>query len=238
MAFFYINARGCSNPLLFFNPNTPNTPNCVDVCPVYLYGNTATRQCEPCLLGCWTCSEPTTCHTCNPLDFRTLDNNVCPCNLGYYPNPSGSPTCVLCSTQLADCATCVQSSTGSFTCLTCASGFVFTGTSCISCNINMCLAYTFNGTGCLCTSCQTGTALFGSPLGLSCGTCSKTNCLSVAFVLNVCSCTQCDVGYTISGSDCVPCSTSMPQCLQCSDQSTCTLCNDSNLYWLNGTSKC
>ncbi len=151
--------------------------------------------------------------TCNSTDFRTFSNNLCPCNSGYYPNPNGSSVCVLCSTQLAGCATCTQNSTGSFNCLTCASGFAWTGTTCISCSINMCLNYTYNGTGCLCSVCQTGALPFGTPVGVSCATCSKTNCVTVAFVSGVCSCTQCAVGYAISGANCVTCATVMPQCL-------------------------
>jgi hypothetical protein len=154
---------------------------------------------------CWTCSEITSCLTCNPADFRTFSNNFCPCNLGYYPNPTGSSVCVLCSTQMANCATCTKNSTGSFNCLTCAAGYVFTGTSCISCSISMCIDYIYNGTGCLCTACQAGTAPFGMPLGVSCGSCAKANCVSVGFISGVCSCTQCDVGYAINLGSCGAC---------------------------------
>jgi hypothetical protein len=119
MAFFYIKARTCTNPSLYFNSNFPNIPNCVDICPVYTYPVVATKTCFPCMLGCWTCSGPTACLTCNPDDIRTINNNLCPCDSGYYPDPAGGSACVLCSSQLANCATCTQNPAESFNCLTC-----------------------------------------------------------------------------------------------------------------------
>ena len=237
MNFFYFKVRSCTNTTLFLNPNLPNEPNCVQVCPVKFYGNTTLMECMPCLTQCGTCTSPTSCVTCNSADFRTLSNNLCPCNEGYYPNPNGSSVCVLCSTQHTGCATCTQIS-GSFSCLSCLSGFAWTGTACISCSINMCLNYTYNGTGCLCSVCQTGTARFGSPLGVSCATCVKSNCLAGAFIGSVCSCTQCAVGYAISGADCVTCATVMPNCLQCTSNTTCTGCDTANYFWLNEAGSC
>jgi hypothetical protein len=66
-------------------------------CPTnYYYDNGVAPQCVACLYSCLTCSSMSTnCTSCDNSTYRTLINNTCTCQIGYYDDLS-SPTCQPC----------------------------------------------------------------------------------------------------------------------------------------------
>lgn len=235
VSIFYLKSWVCppTNPYYSLT-----TQMCSDICPFYTYGSLSDQACVACEVGCHTCNDAVGCLSCNSADLITLAGIQCPCNSGYYPNPNGAALCVTCSSQMVNCTTCQKNSTSeAFICLTCSTGYAYTGSSCLLCTaITMCLKYSYNGTGCVCSSCQSGYAV--SPTGTTCVTCNKTNCLTVAIVSGVCACTQCNSGYLYNGSSCSLCSDFMFQCLNCSSSSVCNSCKTVNGYFLNSSAKC
>lgn len=129
---------------------------CYDQCSVRWYGSTS-MICLPCLYDCYTCSNGTTCSSCNATtDYRSLSTNRCIPLAGYYEN--GSTQAQPCSSP---CATCVTTASH---CLSCITGYYLNGTNCLPCssaitNCSDCSSSTYctlcadGSSGNTCTSC-------------------------------------------------------------------------------------
>lgn len=136
---------------------------------------------------------------------------------------NGSGLCQPCYPAVTNCLTCNGLTTACTACVN-ASYYVDSSSQCVSCPTNCdtcldatlcytCLADThfIDGTS-LCVLCTTNNVL-------GAGACTRCNLAGTA-------CLNCVTTHYLNGSDstCYVCSTLMPQCLQCTSDSFCTLC--------------
>lgn len=94
----------------------PVATYCYDICPNGFYTDMTFKLCLPCHYSCNTCTKPNDtlgCSVCDPAQHRSLVNNSCVCDSGYYE--SGVLLCGTCN----------------YKCLTCSDG---SQNSCLSCN--------------------------------------------------------------------------------------------------------
>jgi hypothetical protein len=56
------------------------------------------------MIGCSSCSIPTTCKSCNSSLGYKLSSGKCICNKGYYVNKEG--ICETCSSKMFGCGDC------------------------------------------------------------------------------------------------------------------------------------
>jgi hypothetical protein len=90
---------------------------CVDECPIGTYYNNDTMQCLGCEEPCYTCTDATTCLSCDTQtnnQFVYYFNNKCYEECPDVSVPSPSKVCVDCE---APCVTCTELPEK---CLTCA----------------------------------------------------------------------------------------------------------------------
>ena len=73
-------------------------------------------MCESCQYTCETCSDFTTCDTCDILKFRqhNVTDDLCHCITGYFDDSTNNETCRQCHSS---CVSCVNG----VSCLTCDS---------------------------------------------------------------------------------------------------------------------
>jgi hypothetical protein len=120
--------------------------------------------------------------------------------------------------------------TTSILCTVCDStnNFMFNGGNC-SCVSN---SYTLNGLTCsLCSSLLLGCVTCDTTT--NCQSCDLTNHFTLTgSIPNKC---KCDIYYALNNSICTLCSTLITNCVQCSDNVTCTVCS-SPFYGLVGSS--
>ncbi|KAL4442387.1 hypothetical protein ABPG74_005728 [Tetrahymena malaccensis] len=223
---------------------TDNTPSGCVTCPVgrnlvntqclCQEGNIddiVQQKCLACNYTCATCSvangNSSTCLSCNPTYFRSLVNNKCVCNPGYYDDGSHvacqqcDPTCRTCSgagsslCQSCD-ATLFRTLNASNQCV-CMNGYFLSGGVCQKCDSN-CKGCTNNSTNC--TSCSSLMRLVGNQ-------CVCEN----GYFAQGSNCVQCDITCSTcngpTAGDCLTCdSQDFRQCYSCSDlsQTDCQPC--------------
>ncbi|EAS04000.3 EGF-like domain protein (macronuclear) [Tetrahymena thermophila SB210] len=156
------------------------------------------QKCLSCHYSCATCSvangSSSTCLTCNPAYFRSLVNNQCACNPGYYDDGSH----VLCSQCDPTCRTC--SGPGSSSCQSCDATLFRTLNASNQC---VCMNGYFLSAG-TCQKCDD-----------NCKTCANTstNCNSCSSLMklvgNQC---FCENGYFAQGSSCIQCDITCSTC--------------------------
>jgi hypothetical protein len=217
------------------------------------YDDGSSVICPACYYACKTCSGGTmsSCLSCSSSAHRTLANNSCPCNTGYFDNAAS--TCLACSYT---CATATCSAANAVNCLTCnlakfrtqlanftcgcIAGYYDNVTSTEQCALCLYSCYTCWGTNTLCTGCQAtnyrylnttdntcacGAGYFDSGVAL-CSKCYST-CSSCSGPLKT-NCLSCDLstGRSLVGSTCT-CGLrlydSNDTCLPCSY--TCLTCS-------------
>ena len=140
---------------------------------------------------------------------------------GFYPSAVGTTTCISCTSQIANCASC-QNNTGTFQCTSCLPDFVWTGSSCLSCIIHNCLTLGYTSSTCFCATC----APYYVSTGPTCLACTKINCITTGYISGQCQCAQCDSGYAPDANgDCNLCSSYIPNCLLCSSPIVCLSCD-------------
>ena len=179
-----------------------STWTCYDVCPDGYYVVTAYHYCSACLYSCVTCSDATTCKTCNSASKRFLNltgsangiDGKCSCN-SYYYDDGANMLCLACH----------------YSCLSCYNPL---STMCLSCNESdhRFLSYlnTINNPPITVGKCHCGTHYYDNGNSIcpechySCLSCSAySTCLSCPVsrtlntTLNTC---ECITGYTDYGS--------------------------------------
>ncbi|KAL4470077.1 hypothetical protein ABPG72_008736 [Tetrahymena utriculariae] len=180
------------------------------------------QKCLSCNYTCATCSvangSSSTCLTCNPTHFRSLVNNKCVCNPGYYDDGSR----VDCKQCDPTCRTC--SGPGSSSCQTCDATLFRTLNATNQC---VCMNGYFLSAG-VCQKCDS-----------NCKTCTNTStyCTSCSSLMNlVNNYCVCENGYFAQGSNCVQCDITCStcngptaaDCLTCDSQDfrQCNACSD------------
>ena len=105
---FYIKTWKCNSPYVYFNITTNL---CQDGCGYYFYQNSTSSTCFNCSYQCMNCSSPNNsnaCTLCEATTHRTLVNNKCLCNVGYFDDGYAS-TCRSCGTVDIHCVNCSYS---------------------------------------------------------------------------------------------------------------------------------
>lgn len=94
----------------------PVATYCYDACPTGFYTDLAYKLCLPCHYSCNTCTKPsdiTGCTVCDSAQHRSMINNTCACDSGYFD--SGILLCGTCNYR---CLTCTDGN--QISCLTCS----------------------------------------------------------------------------------------------------------------------
>ena len=212
-------------------------------CPARQWRNNSTRLCEDCGLGCATCTNSTTCTTCDS-GFNN-SSGTCTCPSGQVPvESSANDSCQACRSDqfingeaCADCgANCLTCGNAFNTCDSCAATFEVSNGQCV------CPTGTVESNG-ACISCPSGTFLNGtscSACDSKCATCdNSTTCLTCGQnyldtpVDGICQCPEgsadnqtgcsaCDADQYINGGLCVDCGQGCTDCN--ADGSACTSC--------------
>lgn len=139
----------------------PIATYCYDLCPSSFYTDTTNKLCSPCHYSCQACTSPNNllaCSTCEPAQHRSLINNTCVCDLGYFDS------------GILQCGTC------NYRCLTCTDGNI---NSCQSCN-NLTNRILSNSS-CLCISgyYENNTCLLCSSYSKGCIACNYSDNSSI-----------------------------------------------------------
>ena len=79
----------------------------------HYYDDLVNELCVACSYKCSSCSNGTSCNSCNSTKFRTMNltSNICDCMVGWY-DAGSSETCLLCNpsclacTNGTNCSTC------------------------------------------------------------------------------------------------------------------------------------
>ena len=82
--YFVLETEWCGEPTPYL---LEATSTCYDVCPARHYADDLSLTCQTCLYDCYTCSDKTSCLSCNDTtDFRIMDNGTSRCDPlpGYY----------------------------------------------------------------------------------------------------------------------------------------------------------
>jgi len=160
------------------------------------YYSSSSNSCQNCLGECATCSDGSTCDTCN--SGYVKDGSLCvECSVGTYYSSGSCPSC------LEGCATCSNGST----CDTCESGYIKVGSLCDECSDG---TYYSSGS---CPSCLEGCQTCSD--GSTCDTCES------GYVKDGSLCVECADGTYYSSGSCPSC---LEGCATCSDGSTCDTC--------------
>lgn len=76
-------------------------------CNTYYYDDLVSPQCQPCHYSCLTCTDSSTCATCDSssLAYRVYDGNtdLCKCKDGYFDDNTGAQLCVKCHSSCLKC---------------------------------------------------------------------------------------------------------------------------------------
>jgi proprotein convertase subtilisin/kexin type 5 len=181
---------------------TPNATIGKCDCQDGYYFNPTTKTCNPCVITCTLCSDPSTCTTC--YSGASISGGICSCPTATYSDQTTS-RCLNCTAiGCTSCAGNIYSSLSAprilapnASCMCPDQTYDFNG-QCMSCVINCCLC---NTTGCIvCTNGQ--------------------------FLLNGV-CGSCPNSFIGVNGICIAC----PQnCITCSQPASCSLCNP--LYYL------
>ena len=117
----------CPHPLYI---SYPSNRTCEESCPHYQFLNQSSGNCTSCANFCYTCSnDSTTCLSCNPSDYRTLNNSHCaPMDSFYESNltvaASCDTSCKTCSVTSINCTSCyLPTVLFNNQCLSCANKF-------------------------------------------------------------------------------------------------------------------
>ena len=213
-----ISCNGTANRVSTFSAGSPGA--CV--CRSGYFGTASLELCSPCPITCLTCSDASTCLTCNVNNFRT-GTSTCACKPKYYENSPINAKCNACSYR---CATC----SNSVSCSTCSP---IATTKRVDTPASMCPCdpkYFDDGASEICVACKP-----------ECATCTNANsctsCNSVVYreLMNG-QCVCMSNTYNISNTDCSTCD---PTCLTCATSGTsCLTCNTTAFRQRNSASEC
>jgi len=242
---YYLAAPLCTKcPLSKCKACDTTTPFSCSVCLDGYKLNAANDKCEACVDDCKSCSDLTTCATCEDgfglTDSSTCsacseycidcaaDVNVCvQCDVDNFPDIKLiGGACVFCPDN---CAACSLNADEELVCDNCMAGYTVEpdSGSCTPCPLlcDVCDFVDVDGTDQLsCTTCSDG---YGTNSHV-CTNC-PSNCRTCGYAAdrgNVCS--QCKSGFTVVNGLCEACPSN---CLTCSSPTTCSEC--SNGYGLN-----
>ena len=150
-------------------------------------------------------TETTTCNTCYAVEDLCLA-----CAYGYYLKES---ECIKCPDLLTNCVDCSDENT----CDECEMGFILQD-KCVGCSdlLPNCM-YCSSATNC--SECKTDYYLENGECLLDC---RVDACLSCSPDPE--SCELCSDGFYLQNKLCIKCGDTIEHCIQCSDFSTCTLC--------------
>ena len=181
--------------------------------------------CDRCTLGYGLVLADQTCLSCadsNCFDCTQNYVNCVQCNFGYGLVNSN---CQLCSVN--HCVSC--STFDASNCFSCLSGYALLNTDCIMC-VSPCISCVYSSTTQVCHNCSAGFGLNGYS---SCQTCDTgcTECLGTDYT----NCTQCDSLHYLVNSKCNLCSSSILNCVSCTNSTFCTVCNDITFLLLSNT---
>ncbi|KAL4490890.1 hypothetical protein ABPG72_008626 [Tetrahymena utriculariae] len=211
----------CYDPKLYYRYDQSSNYQCPCFKGYFDNGNTS---CQQCFITCDECfGSSTNCiNSCNPSDFRVLDNNRCVCMQGYYEiyELDGTPK--------KQCSPC------NYTCLGC----VENSSKCTSCKLsNTFRVDQINQNQC---PCQDGYYDSGqaecSKCNYTCSKCSnQNNCTSCAANSNrvqiavdphqqnlfIC---PCQTGFYEDGKNNTVCAQCLPSCYTCLNKTSCDTC--------------
>lgn len=194
----------------------------------YLNTGNSPSTCVDCPAGCTSCSSSLVCGGCSASYYLDGICKFCDINNGYFIDDTPTPqTCNLCG---ENCSVCSSAST----CTTCNEGHISAG----------------DGS---CTVCQVGNGKFiqaGPPptcenclencktcsIGAACTQCEPSYFYASNFTCNFCNITN-GTFINQSSSEFQTCDNCSSFCLECTDSSTCTLCdavNFENIHLSNG----
>ena len=169
-------------------------------------------------MGCTACSSDANCSECDP--DKQIRDNVCKCPVGQYIN--AQDVCSLCSDAIGHCIECDKADT----CLKCQENvdrevkdgkcpcvqkFFENNDTCVACGMNGCLECS---SASVCTSCDSGNNWEPNPDNQQCKCMEK-----YVEVNNLCE--SCPVGCNI-----------------CDSNFTCSQCDTTNHFVLDGTGGC
>lgn len=203
--------------------------SCVKACPPGKYAHNNT--CKVCSAECEKCENlgPDSCSSCNPGFYLFNTSCLSNCPLGTYKYQG---FCEQCS---SDCEKCYSSN-----CSLCEKGFylyqgkcVKCSSGCEECDENECFKCSFDYNlyfGQCKSKCGPG---FYPEINGNCSLCDST-CKTCSGSLPS-DCKSCDLNWVLSNQSCFqPFPTCPLNCLNCSDNSTCTQCAP-NFFLLNST---
>ncbi len=251
------NCTSCNGTTFFM----ASSNTCPTTCPAGFAGNTSTRVCDSCYIGCATCTNGSInrCSTCKSVSGTVyyLNGTFCltACPTGFYNNtPNGcaicNVACSICFGTSTNCSSCVNSSyiLDTNTCTLCPAPCVKCSGSisnCIQCNpttflysvntscLSVCPAtYVQNTSTRTCDSCYLGCLNCTGINFNQCVTCNNISTLIYYFYASTCI-INCPSGYVgnVIGNICNAC---LAPCVTCSNnQNNCTSCNTTTYYISN-----
>ena len=124
----------CTNGLIYFNKT------CVSSCPLTTYLNSLAYECQPCALGCDTCTGDSKydCTSCSEGYFYSSTNRTCGagCPSDKYPD-TATRACENCQSP---CSTCTQPN--NLSCTSCPSKYYLLNGTCVtSCPLTYYVGY-------------------------------------------------------------------------------------------------
>ena len=194
-------------------------------CDLYFYDDLLNVQCLPCHYSCHTCSDDTTCDSCDSTKFRQDDPNTdtCICMDHYYDDGLDNqlclpcePTCLQCldSTECTDCDETILRH------LNVSADYKADLNPYCTCQ------YKFYGPldpATTCLPCHYSCSYCSGPLSTDCLFCTADAFRSLDTTANTC---PCDDGYYDNGTSLELCQPCHPYCLTCSNNtaSSCFTC--------------
>ena len=187
---------------------TSNAATVCTQCPTgyFIDGAGQCQLCSSLITNCWACSSAAICTTCQDT-YVINSKNEC-------------SSAVSCAASVTNCLTC--STAGGTTCTKCIGGFTLSGAG--TCSFTGTATYVFDPVT-QTIGCQVGTYNNGT----GCSACKDPSC----YKCDITGCLACSNTYFVSAGVCKDCPSN---CMTCSDDTTCTRCNDD--YYLNDDGNC